>query len=184
MGSVLRASVTCEIPYEGCRGNESSHKQLMERNNVLTAAAAHAPPLQSASTAASPPAPPKKPTYAAIAQAHLDKIPSRSPYFLVGSKRPEVAERREIGHDNGGVVLFIDPSLKSGVEGVSAGVNWVWVKLAGKRLAFVYLPPSYSNARCLQLLAELPPVDLVAGDFNVGLGAAVHECTRLKRVSS
>ncbi|KAH8913627.1 hypothetical protein BT69DRAFT_1344337 [Atractiella rhizophila] len=76
---------------------KSSHKQLMERNNVLTAAAAHTPPLQPASTAASPPAPPKKPTYAAIAQAHLDKIPVHDrerAQSLLNELRPVPGPRR------------------------------------------------------------------------------------------
>ncbi|KAH8919728.1 hypothetical protein BT69DRAFT_1321949, partial [Atractiella rhizophila] len=53
-----------------------SQKKLMERNNELTAAAtAHSPPSQPRPPLAPSLTPTERPTYAAIAQAHLQTIP-------------------------------------------------------------------------------------------------------------
>lgn len=91
---------------------------------------------------------------------------SSSKYFICSSRLP--ANCRVVGHENGGILVVGQPSIKITV--LKTTTDYVTFKIGTEVITCVYLPPSMDDGRVQSVLNDIPKSNIVLGDFNIRLG--------------
>ena len=77
---------------------------------------------------------------------------------------------RTTGHQNGGVVCLVAPSIKPHMTITHISEFFIAVRFRSLNVTATYLPPRLEDDTVFQLLQDLPPTDSLIGDINIRLG--------------
>ena len=90
-------------------------------------------------------------------------------FLIASSPGPRLTN----GNRCDGIITIASPGCKQLVSDTRSGLNRTAFKAHNKWITSVYLPPRWSAEQCSTLLDDVSFTDIIMGDFNTKLGAAV-----------
>ena len=89
----------------------------------------------------------------------------------------EITTKRQTGHQNGGMYLLADSSLKLSISIIKITMYTISILLDGINITFAYFPPSLNVEVINECLSETK-IDLLIGDLNFRLGEPNNDSQR------